>query len=218
MTTQTEANASPKDAALKLALEALDQLTNAADTFSVSGVYFNEEVGAKKCLSDAYFAINAIQQTLAQQSNEQVEPVAYRYMDITEPDLGFWFDEEPSDLSYLKCEPLYTHPPVPTAQPKEPEQEPVAHRVLRKTMAGEWKHDERYWVDGAPSKELVADVVAQEGLWRIECAYTVPPQRKPMTEQEIWDAVQHGVVGSIGFVSKAVAVARAIEAAHGIKE
>ncbi len=39
------------------------------------------------------------------------EPVAYRYTDINEPDFGFWFEEEPSDVSYLKCEPLYTFPP-----------------------------------------------------------------------------------------------------------
>jgi hypothetical protein len=56
--------------ALKLALEALDQLTNVADTFSVSGVYLNEEVWAKKCLSDAYFAITTIEEALAQQEGQ----------------------------------------------------------------------------------------------------------------------------------------------------
>lgn len=53
----------------------------------------------------------------------------------------------------------------------------VVHRVLRKTLDGEWKHDGRYWTDGPPSKELVADVAAREG-WHIECAYTTPPPRK----------------------------------------
>lgn len=42
--------------------------------------------------------------------------------------------------------------------------------------------------------------------------------RVPLTEQAIWDAVGHGVVGGIGLPSKAVAVARAIERAHGIGE
>lgn len=78
MTTQTEA--------LKLALEALDQLTNAADTFSVSGVYFNEGVWAKKCLSDAYFAITTIEQALAQPKQE---PVAW----LTDRDT-MYFDKE----------------------------------------------------------------------------------------------------------------------------
>ena len=45
--------------------------------------------------------------------------------------------------------------------------------------------------------------------------YTAPPRREwvGLTEQEIWDSVKHGVVGGIGMPSKAVAVARAIEAA-----
>lgn len=42
--------------------------------------------------------------------------------------------------------------------------------------------------------------------------------RAPLTEQAIWDAVGHGVVGGIGLPSKAVAVARAIERAHVIGE
>jgi hypothetical protein len=46
--------------------------------------------------------------------------------------------------------------------------------------------------------------------------YVATP-REPLTDEQIWDAVQHGVIGSIGFPSKAIAVARAIEAAHGIK-
>ncbi len=79
MTTQTEA--------LKLALEALDQLTNAADTFSVSGVYFNEEVWAKKCLSDAYFAITAIEQALAQP--EQGPDYAWPTIEDYENEVGF---------------------------------------------------------------------------------------------------------------------------------
>jgi len=52
----------------------------------------------------------------------------------------------------------------------------------------------------------------------VNLLYTHPPARVPLTEQEIWDAVQHGVVGGIGMPSKAIAVARAIEAAHGIGE
>jgi len=59
MTTQTEA--------LKLALEALEKLTNAAEGFSVSGVYFNEELWARKCLDDAYDAMGFAQEALSQE-------------------------------------------------------------------------------------------------------------------------------------------------------
>ena len=52
--------------ALKLALEALEKLTNAAEGFSVSGVYFNEELWARKCLDDAYDAMGFAQEALAQ--------------------------------------------------------------------------------------------------------------------------------------------------------
>ena len=50
---------------------------------------------------------------------------------------------------------------------------------------------------------------------RIVPLYAAPPRRDwvGLTEQEIWDSVKHGVVGGIGMPSKAVAVARAIEAA-----
>lgn len=38
-------------------------------------------------------------------------------------------------------------------------------------------------------------------------------EAKPLTDQRIWDAVDHGAIGSIGMPSKAIAVARVIEAA-----
>jgi len=60
--------------AAKLALEALNKLTDAAEGFSVSGVYFNEGVWEKECLNTSYAAIKALEEALAKQ--EQGEPVA----------------------------------------------------------------------------------------------------------------------------------------------
>jgi hypothetical protein len=60
--------------AMKLALEALNKLTDAAEGFSVSGVYFNEGVWEKECLNTSYAAIKALEEALAKQ--EQGEPVA----------------------------------------------------------------------------------------------------------------------------------------------
>ena len=41
-------------------------------------------------------------------------------------------------------------------------------------------------------------------------------QRQPLTDEQIWIAVECGRVSGIGFPSKAIAVDRAIERAHGI--
>ena len=56
---------------------------------------------------------------------------------------------------------------------------------------------------------------SQDERLQLFAALVEPPRREwvSLTEQEIWDSVKHGVVGGIGMPSKAVAVARAIEAA-----
>jgi hypothetical protein len=64
--------------AMKLALEALNKLTDAAEGFSVSGVYFNEGVWEKECLNTSYAAIKALEEALAKQ--EQGEPVAWMHV------------------------------------------------------------------------------------------------------------------------------------------
>jgi len=69
---------------------------------------------------------------LAQQSNEQVEPVAWESI-LGAVARGWCYEENAnktmdSELAVAiakEVQALYTHPPVPTAQPKKPEQEPV---------------------------------------------------------------------------------------------
>ena len=92
----------------------------------------------------------------------------------------------------------------------EPVQEPVREPVA-------WIHTD---LDKPRVKflEWSEDEPGYRGCWIKTPLYLSPPQRKPLTDQEIWDAVQHGVVGGIGMPSKAIAVARAIERAHGIGE
>jgi hypothetical protein len=69
------------------------------------------------------------------------------------------------------------------------QQLPVAHRMSRKTAYGDWTHDERYWVDGAPSAELLADVEKRSESWRIECAYAAPFQ----AAQPVWNLSKDGL-------------------------
>ena len=55
--------------------------------------------------------------------------------------------------------------------------------------------------------------------WMLKRYYTTPPQRKPLTDEEIsslWDGHTVPVFGEIGI--NPIVFARAIEAAHGIKE
>ncbi len=66
--------------AMKQALEALEKLSDAADGFNVSGVYFNEQLWEKECLDKSFAAITSLSQAIEQaekQSAERVEPVAF---------------------------------------------------------------------------------------------------------------------------------------------
>lgn len=100
--------------AMKLALEALNKLTDAAEGFSVSGVYFNEGVWEKECLNTSYAAIKALKEALAKQ--EQGQPVGVlAVFDDAESDLGWSYDisanfEQHKRLRELDGAKLYTTP------------------------------------------------------------------------------------------------------------
>lgn len=92
----------------------------------------------------------------------------------------------------------------------QPEQEPVAilHRYPSKCRMTVEYTDE------------ITEV--REGSWPL---YTTPPQRKPLTDEEIWDEVkaadldwQTGWSLDEDASNRYITFARAIEAAHGIKE
>ena len=52
--------------------------------------------------------------------------------------------------------------------------EVVAHRLVRKSLSGEWVSDARDWSDGPPSRALVDSICADAGRWRIDVAYAAP--------------------------------------------
>ena len=76
-------------------------------------------------------------------------------------------------------------------------------------------------LDYEPPQEPVGEIVdAIEGAFKCSFTkmlpvgtklYTTPPQRKPLTDEEIWEAL-----GGID-CTRPMLIARAIEAAHGIK-
>lgn len=94
--------------------------------------------------------------------------------------------------------PVYTTPP----QPKEPEQEPVAY--FNPQVKGGF-----YWAK--PTKITAPVTVNVEPM----PLYTTPPQRKPLTDEQIF-VIKHNWI-TTPFVNH-LDFARAIEAAHGIKE
>ena len=92
------------------------------------------------------------------------------------------------------------------AQPKEPEQEPVAHLLMKNGKK------ESFWFD----KKDAYDIDLSQGYEWVDL-YTTPPQRKPLTDEQIQKCMKQAYATVQGRQLEH-AFARAIEAAHGIKE
>jgi len=88
----------------------------------------------------------------------------------------------------------------------QPEQEPVAWRVSPRY------EDSDGYFDFTDSKDT-ADTLQKRG-WTITPLYTTPPQRKPLTDEDVERIVREARVGEHGI---GYTIARAIEAAHDIK-
>ena len=93
-----------KNEAMKLAIEALNKLTEAADGFSVSGVYFNEGTCEQERLNNSYEAIKALEEALAKQEQE---PVAWVDIDEKGAVSGLRYWSEPDNRHEVA---LYTTP------------------------------------------------------------------------------------------------------------
>ena len=158
-----------KDEALKLALEALQ---HEADTGN----------------DDAYkLERDAIKEALAQPEQETLAwRWPYKFKDIGETGGYEYHSHEFACLAHLpKGEPLYTHPPVPTEQAKEPEQEPVTWRYKIVDVFGR-----PVWTLKTPKSDT--RVLESQPL------YTTPPQRTwvGLTPQER-DEINEKVYGAV---------------------
>jgi len=135
----------------------------------------------------------AIREALAQ---PEQEPVAWRWKERINNDFDSWVISASEPPPYaIEQQPLYTAPPQ-----RKPEQKPVAH-TLNCVCGAVWDIKS----DGSEEMAHTPD--------------TTPPQRKPLTEPELhainptWPAP-----GQEWGYEEVLAFARAIEAAHGIKE
>lgn len=168
----------PQTEALKLALEQI-------------------KAGSYEC------AMDQLEEALAEQSNEQVERTPLEQYDL-EQSIDYRKGYEDGRLKGFEvgqryAKEAYTHPPAPTAQPKEPEQEPVGEVVDT--------------IDGAFKCEFTKLLTAGDKL------YITPPQRKPLTrEQRIQILKDNTVQGYHGDYFDAWGIIDDVEAAHGIKE
>jgi len=174
---------------LKLALEALDYAS-----------YKTEPEGDLNCNCLICQATVAVKEALAQPEQEQERCVGCEACIDTacgrdECPKGWPKAVQPEQEPVASCNgmPAYEGP-LSKTQRKEPEQEPVA--VVDSTISGhiDW----------------LCTFFPKQGTK----LYTTPPQRKPLTDEEI-GAILEGVNA---YGTRLYTFARAIEAAHGIKE
>ena len=136
-------------------------------------------------------AITAIEKLLAQPENE---PVAWEqfYPDIGKPQIAEALAKEKA-LQALHDE----NERLGLYKDAYAEQEPMA------------------WISTGPARMIhwTSDKPAYGDDW--VPLYTTPPQRKPLTDEDVERIVREARVGEHGI---GYTIARAIEAAHGIKE
>ena len=178
-----------KDEALKLALSALDEVRQ--ETFRL--MRNGETLYAEK---KVWMAIYTIKIVLAQPKQE---PVAWEqfYPDIGKPQIAINSETVGYVAPQLKIEGA-RHVICQCDKCKaQPEQEPVA------------------WISTGPARMIhwTADKPAYGDDW--VPLYTTPPQRKPLTDEDVERIVREARVGEHGI---GYTIARAIEAAHGIKK
>ena len=185
--------------AIKLAIEALQYPLN------TSHEGFNVDMAELL----AHRAIKALEAALAKQ--EQDEPVAY--INIEKRRLEWAHDymswDTPTVVNLPRI-PLYTTP-----QPKQEQGEPVAWKLMPKNATDAMLkamdecstegYDERLYAGHASSVYTAA--------W--DALDTTPQQRKPLTDEQIFEVARDHYNPN---QRAEISFARAIEAAHGIKE
>jgi len=115
-------------------------------------------------------------------------------------------EQEPVACQYAKDVAMPEYRCAGKCQYAQPEQEPVAWEDVLGAIARGWTHDD--------NKHKTMDVQLAVAIAKeIQDMVIAPPQRKPLTEEEIERACVPLGAAMLSFTE----VARAIEAAHGIK-
>jgi hypothetical protein len=207
--------------AMAMALDALESCTP-LDTSSSHVIYpwYDEKLVDK--------AITALKERLADPSMREVQRLGQEIEQEPEIFCMHWEDRwgcnhyvDPKEPHPVDAKPLYTHPPQRT------EQEPLAFKIYKPTpprhAIPNVRDAELPWVyDQDPSSGNVAS------MWVTPVKHTHPPQRKPLTDEEI---VECDKIAGLSHTRHHRSIkgqqmspaddfwwhfARAIEAAHGI--
>jgi hypothetical protein len=127
-----------------------------------------------------------------------------------------WWNADYDDTGnpYRKDSPAYWAWSGWKAASKQPEQEPVAWEDVLGAIARGWTHDD--------NKHKTMDVQLAVAIAKeIQDMVIAPPQRKPLTKEEMFEAIRplyYSEKDARGAVDISEDEYRAIEAAHGIKE
>ena len=195
--------------ALELALEALEEAWYHVGTFQPT----------EKAIDLYDEARTAIKEALAQPEEEKLHPV-HIGVDVTKEGTAVTaFYRKPDavmEMFYSQFHPLAQPEQEPCEyckrglktmclcgikpKPKEPEQEPVA-----------------WWIPKAEQFCLPSSDGTRPFAKAWEPLYTTPPQRKPLTDEEIMNIAKVSCIG-ISPHQDTLNFAKVIEAAHGIKE
>jgi hypothetical protein len=193
---------------MKLALEALEELTCTERT-SVD-------------IERGEAAIKSLEEALAKQEHDPYDEVAIAYGFPKKERFNNWTDvanmKHHIELIEARCDFMREKLALLAKQEKQEQGEPVAWESVLGAVARGWCYEEN--ANKTMDSEL-AVAIAKE----VHALYTTPQQRKPLTDEQLkphiqiamkyygYDETKYGLTTTSGFVW----LARAIEAAHGIK-
>ena len=192
-----------KDEALKLALGALKTLHDENMDYLTRNKLGGEN---NQCMVFAREAIAAIKEALAQPEQESVmilpDGSAFGVMSFRLPD-DHWI-YAPNEYRDGEYEPIDLPKPILTHQLRDAVVAAVRYAVRGATMRGQ-------------ETDFDPDALVQNAVYALCGPYTTPPQRKPLTDEEINQIADEFIVNYRIPAGSHYDFARAIEAAHGIK-
>ena len=187
--------------ALKMAMEALEGVLDDAPKVLEASI-----TGGLYEVIQCRDAITAIKEALAQPEHEPVmilpDGSAFGVMSFPLPD-DHWLCV-PNEYRDGEYEPIDLPKPILTHELRDAVVAAVRYAVRGATMRGQ-------------ETDFDPDALVQNAVYALCGPYTTPPQRKPLTDEEIMNIAKVSCIG-ISPHEDTLNFAKVIEAVHGIKE